>query len=66
VVIVAVTPSDWRVPITLVAVTIGLGLTSAVIARWGDVPLWRTVARNVAVGFTSMAVAYAVGSLVVD
>ncbi|HEY7069094.1 MAG TPA: VIT1/CCC1 transporter family protein [Acidimicrobiales bacterium] len=63
---VAVTPSDWRVPITLVAVTIGLGLTSAVIARWGDVPLWRTVARNVAVGFTSMAVAYAVGSLVVD
>jgi len=66
VVIVAVTPSDWRVPITLVAVTIGLGLTSAVIARWGDVPLWRTVARNVAVGFTSMAVAYTVGSLVVD
>ena len=66
VVIVAVTPSDWRVPITLVAVTIGLGLTSAVIARWGDVPLWRTVARNVAVGFTSMAAAYAVGSLVVD
>jgi VIT1/CCC1 family predicted Fe2+/Mn2+ transporter len=66
VVIVAVTPSDWRVPITLVAVTIGLGLTSAVIARWGDVPLGRTVARNVAVGFTSMAVAYTVGSLVVD
>ena len=63
---VAVTPSDWRVPITLVAVTIGLGLTSAVIARWGAVPLWRTVARNVAVGFTSMAAAYAVGSLVVD
>jgi len=63
---VAATPSGWRVPTTLIAVTIGLGLTSAVIARWGDVPLWRTVARNVAVGFTSMAVAYAVGSLVVD
>jgi VIT1/CCC1 family predicted Fe2+/Mn2+ transporter len=62
---VAVTPSDWRVPATLVAVTIGLALTSAVIARWGDVPLGRTIARNVAVGFTSMAVAYAVGSLVV-
>jgi len=66
VVIVAVTPSDWRVPITLVAVTIGLALTSAVVARWGDVPLGRTIARNVAVGLTSMAVAYAVGSLVVD
>jgi vacuolar iron transporter family protein len=63
---VAVTPSDWRVPITLVAVTIGLALTSAVVARWGDVPLGRTIARNVAVGLTSMAVAYAVGSLVVD
>jgi len=63
---VAVTPSDWRVPITLVAVTIGLALTSAVVARWGNVPLGRTIARNVAVGLTSMAVAYAVGSLVVD
>ena len=29
-----------------------------------DVPLGRAVARNVAVGLTSMAVAYAVGSLV--
>jgi VIT1/CCC1 family predicted Fe2+/Mn2+ transporter len=59
-----ITPSAWRVPTTLVAVTIGLGLTSAVVARWGDVPLGRTVARTVAVGLTSMTVSFAVGSLV--
>jgi VIT1/CCC1 family predicted Fe2+/Mn2+ transporter len=58
------TPSHWRVPTTLVAVTIALGLSSVVVARWGDVPLGRTVARNVAVGLTAMAVSFAVGSLV--
>jgi VIT1/CCC1 family predicted Fe2+/Mn2+ transporter len=61
---VVVTPSDWRVPTTLVAVTVGLALSSAVVARWGDVPLGRTVARNVAVGLTSMVVSFAIGSLV--
>jgi VIT1/CCC1 family predicted Fe2+/Mn2+ transporter len=58
------TPSDWRAPTTFVAVTIGLAMSSAVVARWGDVPLGRTVARNVAIGLTSMAVSFAVGSLV--
>src|SRR5262245_7087884 len=58
------TPSHLRVPTTFFAVTIGLALTSAVVSRWGDVPLGRTVARNVAIGLTSMAVAFAVGSLV--
>lgn len=58
------TPSTWRVPSTFVAVTIALGLSSAVVARWGDVPLGRTVARNVGVGLTAMAVSLAVGSLV--
>ena len=64
VVTVVLTPSEWRVPTTFIAVTIALGLTSTVVARWGDVPLGRAVARNVAVGLTSMAVAYVVGSLV--
>ena len=64
VVTAVLTPSQWRVPTTFVAVTIALGLTSAVVARWGEVPLGRTVARNVGVGLTSMAVAFAVGSLV--
>ncbi len=37
-------------PTTFIAVTIALGLTSTVVARWGDVPLGRAVARKVAVG----------------
>jgi VIT1/CCC1 family predicted Fe2+/Mn2+ transporter len=35
-----------------------------VVARWGEVPLGRTVARNVAIGLTAMAVSFAVGSLI--
>jgi VIT1/CCC1 family predicted Fe2+/Mn2+ transporter len=56
-------PSPWRVPTTFVAVTVGLTLTSVVVARWGDVPLGRTIARNTTVGLTSMVVSFAIGSL---
>jgi VIT1/CCC1 family predicted Fe2+/Mn2+ transporter len=58
------TPSSWRVPTTFVAVTIALGLSSVVVARWGNVPLGRTLTRNVIVGVAAMAVSFAVGSLV--
>jgi VIT1/CCC1 family predicted Fe2+/Mn2+ transporter len=64
VLIAVLTPSQWRIPITFLAVTIALGLSSGVVARWGDVPLGRTVARNVGVGLTAMVVTFAVGSLV--
>jgi VIT1/CCC1 family predicted Fe2+/Mn2+ transporter len=64
VVTAVLTPSTWRVPTTFVAVTIALALSSVVVARWGDVPLGRTLARNVAVGLTAMAVSFAIGSLV--
>jgi vacuolar iron transporter family protein len=64
VVTVVLTPSTWRVPTTFVAVTIALGLSSMVVARWGEVPLGRTLARNVAVGLTAMAVSFAIGSLI--
>jgi VIT1/CCC1 family predicted Fe2+/Mn2+ transporter len=64
VVTAVLTPPDWRVPTTFFAVTIALALSSVVVARWGDVPLRRTVARNVAVGLTAMAVSFAVGSLI--
>jgi VIT1/CCC1 family predicted Fe2+/Mn2+ transporter len=60
----ALTPSDWRVPTTFIAVTVALALSSGVVARWGDVPLGRTVARNVVVGLTAMAVSLAVGLLI--
>jgi len=58
------TPAAWRVPTTFVGVTLGLGLTSLVVSRWGEVPFGRTMVRNVAVGLTCMAVSFAVGSLV--
>jgi VIT1/CCC1 family predicted Fe2+/Mn2+ transporter len=66
VVIVAavLTPSAWRVPTTFIAVTIALALSSVVLARWGEVPLGRTLSRNVSVGLTAMAVSFAIGSLV--
>lgn len=64
VVTVVLTPSTWRVPATFVAVTIALGLSSVVVAYWGDVPLGRTLARNVAVGLTAMVVSFAIGSLI--
>src|SRR5262249_18505219 len=59
---VVVTPSAWRVPTTFVAVTIALALSSVVVSRWGDVPLGRTLARNVTVGLTAMAGAFPHGA----
>jgi VIT1/CCC1 family predicted Fe2+/Mn2+ transporter len=35
-----------------------------VVARWGDVPLGRTLVRNLTVGLTAMAVSFAIGSLI--
>jgi vacuolar iron transporter family protein len=64
VVTAVLTPSQWRVPTTFVAVIFALVLSSAVAARWGDVPFGRTMARNVGIGLTCMTVSFAVGSLV--
>jgi VIT1/CCC1 family predicted Fe2+/Mn2+ transporter len=64
VVTAVITPSTWRIPTTFVAVTIALGLSSMVVARWGDVPLGRTLTRNVTVGLTAMAVSFVIGSLI--
>jgi VIT1/CCC1 family predicted Fe2+/Mn2+ transporter len=64
VVTVVLTPSTWRIPTTFVAVTIALMLSSLVVARWGDVPLGRTLARNVTIGLAAMGASYAIGSLI--
>jgi len=64
VVTAVLTPSTWRIPTTFVAVTIALGLSSVVVARWGDVPLARTLRRNVTVGLSAMAVSFLIGSLI--
>jgi VIT1/CCC1 family predicted Fe2+/Mn2+ transporter len=58
------TPSAWRIPTTFVAVTIALMLSSVVVAHWGDVPLGRTLARNVTIGLAAMAASYAIGSFI--
>ena len=54
-------PLTWRVPVTVVAVTVALAVTGTVSARLGSAPARPAVARNVVVGVLAMAVAFAVG-----
>ena len=51
-----------RAPTTFFAVAISLSLTSIVVARWGSLPLWRTMARTVGVGVAAMLITFAIGS----
>ena len=53
-----------RLPTTFVAVAISLSLTSIVVARWGNLPIVRTMARTVGVGIAAMVITFAIGSLV--
>lgn len=57
------TPTNTRVLTTFVAVTLSLSATSFVLARWGDVPVGRTMLRTVSVGIAAMLVSFGVGSL---
>ncbi len=57
------TPRSSRLPTTFFAVALSLVLTSLVLARWGQVPVARTIVRNVGVGMTAMFVSLAIGSL---
>jgi VIT1/CCC1 family predicted Fe2+/Mn2+ transporter len=61
--IVLVTPSV-RVPATVLAVLVALGLTGWASARFGYGPTRRAVVRNMTGGFLAMAVTYAIGYLV--
>jgi vacuolar iron transporter family protein len=62
-VIVLVTPSV-RVPATVVAVLVALGLTGWASARFGYGPTRRAVVRNMTGGLFAMLVTYAIGYLV--
>ena len=53
-----------RLPTTFVAVALSLGLTSVVVARWGNLPLLRTMVRTVGVGVAAMLITFAIGSLI--
>lgn len=54
----------WRVPLTMVAVVVGLVLTATISAKLGSSPRGRAVVRLVGGGTVAMAITYAVGALV--
>jgi vacuolar iron transporter family protein len=57
-------PPRWRVPVTVVAVTLALIATGVTSARIGLAPVRPAVLRNVVVGLLAMGITFAVGSLV--
>jgi len=61
---IAVPPPHMRVPTTVVAVLVALGVTGVVSGRIGQSRLARPFWRNVIGGSVAMAVTYGIGSLV--
>jgi VIT1/CCC1 family predicted Fe2+/Mn2+ transporter len=61
---IAVPPPHLRVPITVIAVLVALGLTGFASGRFADSPLARPIWRNVTGGMVAMAVTYGIGTLV--
>jgi len=51
-----------RIPVTVVAVLVGLALTGYFSARLGKAVPWRAVLRNLAVGIVTMGLTYAAGT----
>ncbi len=60
---VIIPPADWRVPVTFVAVLLGLCLTGFVSARLSNSHPARPMVRLVAGGAAAMVVTYAIGQL---
>ncbi|MDX8028796.1 VIT family protein [Lentzea sp. BCCO 10_0856] len=61
---IALTPTSFRVPVTVVAAIVTLALTGFVSARLSGANRQRAIIRNVAGGLIAMGVTYAIGSLV--
>ena len=61
---ITVPPAQLRVPVTVVAVLVALGVTGVVSARIGTTTLTKPFWRNVIGGSVAMAVTYGIGSLV--
>ncbi|MCV7353709.1 VIT1/CCC1 transporter family protein [Mycobacterium parmense] len=57
-------PTEWRVPVTVVAVLAALVMTGAVSARLGGAPQGGAVARNVVGGGLALGITYVIGHLV--
>jgi vacuolar iron transporter family protein len=61
---ITVPPASLRVPVTVVAVLVALGLTGITSGRVGKTPLARPFWRNVIGGSVAMTVTYGIGTLV--
>ncbi|MDQ1537287.1 MAG: vacuolar iron transporter family protein [Actinomycetota bacterium] len=61
---IALPPRGLRVPTTVVAVLVALGLTGVISGWLGSAPLARPFWRNVVGGSVAMAVTYGIGTLV--
>ncbi|MCV7191740.1 VIT1/CCC1 transporter family protein [Mycolicibacterium brumae] len=57
-------PTEWRIPVTAVAVLVALALTGVVSARLGGADPRRALLRNVIGGSLALAITYCIGSLV--
>jgi vacuolar iron transporter family protein len=60
---ILVAPSSVRIPVTFIAVLIGLAATGAISAQLGGSPRTRAVMRLVGGGALAMAVTFAIGAL---
>ncbi|WP_022910922.1 VIT1/CCC1 transporter family protein [Aestuariimicrobium kwangyangense] len=60
---VLLTPVSWKIPVTVLAVTVALAITGASSAKLGEAPAVPATLRNVLGGATAMAVTYGVGLL---
>lgn len=61
---IALPPTSWRVPVTVIGVVLALSGTGFLAARLGSAPLGRSLGRNVIGGLVAMAVTYGIGTLV--
>jgi len=60
---ILIPPRGWRVPVTVVAVLIALGLAGAISARFGEADTKRSVLRVVIGGALGLGITYAIGRL---
>ena len=62
-ILVIVTPDEWRTQVTFVAVVLSLTLTSIVVARVGKTSPVRTILRTVLIGMLAMGATWLGGAL---
>ena len=57
------TPNDWRIPATVIAVVIALAITGGVGAYIGGSPMPRSILRVTIGGAAALGVTYVIGAL---